>query len=119
MFDICLENINYEVILTQLQITMGMMKFNLIIEFCKQLDDIHQEIGKTNMNQILVDLNIEQIHIYDRTGQNVRRDEVYQLLIRLKECKMKKLILNGMSNKVVESLLGSISLFNDTFSFMI
>ena len=98
---------------------MGMMEFDLIVEFYEQLDDMHQEIMQAKMHQNYEDFSLDKLQIYDQIGQHVQLDEVHQLFISLKECKIRKLILNGMNNKVVESLLGSISLFNDTFSFLI
>ena len=98
---------------------VSMKNFDLTVEFCEQLDDMHQEIMQAKMHQNYEDFSLDKLQIYDQTGQHLQLDEVHQLFISLKECKIRKLILNGMSTKVVESLLGSISLFNDTFSFLI
>ena len=83
------------------------MKFNLIIEFCKQITDTDEQTTLIEAHESLNSLKIGYLQIYDKIEQNVGRGDVYQLLISLKECKMTKLVFNGMNNKVVESLLGN------------
>ena len=105
-FNYCIENINYEVILKELKNKLRIIKFCKIL-FCKQITDKDEETKLTEAHQSFNSLEIDHLQIFDQTEQNVEREEVYELLISLKQCKMTKLVLNGMNYKVVGSLLGN------------
>ena len=99
---------------------MGVVECCVVVLFVDQVDDCWGEgmvrCEGIDCRDVGFELAVEQFKVCDLTAEKVGYRKVCGLLGWLDKCCMKKLVLNGIDIKVVDSLLGKQTLITFLFS---